>query len=83
MPRAYVELTAVWGNDDAESSIKVSRRMWSKIHAGDEYKKSAWSFYEAKRYRVMWRFKSKIVFIDNVDGQLFDGSISELIIQEA
>jgi hypothetical protein len=49
-------LTAFWGNDDAESTIKVSRRMWKKIQEGAEYKKSTWSWYEGHRYSVSWLF---------------------------
>jgi hypothetical protein len=54
--RVYVALTAVWGNDDADSTIKVSRRRWQAIRAGAEYETSAWSWYEGKRYSVAWSF---------------------------
>ena len=39
--RIYVELTAIWGNDDVSSSIKISRRRWAAIHEGAEFQKSA------------------------------------------
>jgi ribosomal protein L25 (general stress protein Ctc) len=55
-PRVYIELRTVWGNGDAESSIKVSRRRWEKIQEGAEYCTSAWSWYEGSRYSVEWRF---------------------------
>jgi hypothetical protein len=40
--KVYVVLTAFWGNDDAASTIKVSRR-WESIRAGAEYRTPAWS----------------------------------------
>ena len=55
-PRVYVKLTAVWGNDDADSTIKVSRRRWQAINAGAEYVTSASSWYEGRRYSVTWSF---------------------------
>ena len=30
-PKIYVELTAAWGNDDADSTINASRRLWKKF----------------------------------------------------
>jgi hypothetical protein len=82
MSRVCIELTAVWGNDDAESTIKVSRRMWAKIQNGAEYATSAWSWYEGKRYRVAWRFNSGNVSVDNADGEYFGGSVSVLFVRE-
>ena len=66
-PRVYVELTAVWGNDDAESTIKISHRRWESIRAGAEYQTSAWSWYEGKRDSVVWSFANGEVSIDGED----------------
>ena len=33
MTRTRIQLVAVWGNDDAESSIWVSRRRWTAIQS--------------------------------------------------
>ena len=68
-PRVYVELRALWGNDDAESTIKVSRRRWESIRAGAAYVTSAWSWYEGKRYPVSWSFSNGKVSIDGEDGR--------------
>jgi hypothetical protein len=43
-PRTYVHATAYWGNDDAESSIKLSRKQWAAIQAGAEYETRAWGW---------------------------------------
>lgn len=67
-PRVYVELTAVWGNDDAESTIKISRRRWAAICAGAEYETSAWSWYEGMRSAVVWIFANGRVTIEGEDG---------------
>ncbi len=69
-PKVYVELTAVWGNDDAESTIKISRRRWESIRAGAEYQTSAWSWYEGKRDSVVWSFANGEVSIDGEDGMV-------------
>jgi hypothetical protein len=66
--RVYVEVTAYWGNDDAESSIKLSRRRWNAILNGDEYTKSTWSWYEGKRSPVTWSFLNGSVSLDGEDG---------------
>jgi hypothetical protein len=67
--RVYVELRAYWGNDDAESTIKLSRRKWSAILEGENYTKSTWSWYEGKRYPVTWCFSNGLVSIDGEDGR--------------
>ena len=62
--RIYVELTAFWGNGDAQSTIKVSRRRWKSIRAGAEYRTSGWSWYEGKRQSAEWSFDKGSVSID-------------------
>lgn len=52
--KVFVEITAYWGHDDAESTIKLSLRKWEEIKAGAQFQKSAWSYYEGQRYRVVW-----------------------------
>jgi hypothetical protein len=37
----FVEITAYWGHDDAESTIKLSPRKWEKIKAGAQFQESA------------------------------------------
>lgn len=79
--RAYVELTAYWGNDDAESTIKVSPRRWEAIQEGANYETSAWGWYEGRRFSVDWRFAGGNVSIDGEDGRqcVVEIPISELI----
>jgi hypothetical protein len=83
--RVYAEVKAYWGNDDAESTIKLSRRRWTAILSGDEFTKSAWSWYEGKRYPVTWTFTNGSVSIDGQDGMqcILDQPVSELIIRHA
>ena len=82
-PRDYVELTAFWGNDDAESTIKVSRRRWKAICSGAEYWTSAWSWYEGKRDSVAWSFTDGNVTISGKDGRQckVKNPVDELIVQ--
>lgn len=80
--RVYVELTAYWGNDDAESTIKVSRRRWQSIQDGSSYETSAWGWYEGGRFSVAWRFSGALVTIDGEDGMqcAVDLPVSDLIV---
>jgi hypothetical protein len=68
MTRTRIQLTAVWGNDDAQSSVLVSRRRWTAIQNGAEYTVNSSSSYEGKRYKVVWRFADRQVSIDGEDG---------------
>lgn len=81
--KIYVELTAVWGNDDAESTIKMSRRRWKRIEEGAEYRTSAWSWYEGTREAVRWCFANREVSIGGEDGATYwvDMPLEELIVQ--
>jgi hypothetical protein len=82
-PRVYVQLTAVWGNDDADSTIKVSRRRWKDIQNGAEYDTFGWSWYEGERSLVSWHFADGKVSIDGDDGMecVVDDPVSELIVR--
>jgi len=64
----FVQLTAVWGNGDADSTIKVSRRRCEAIRAGAEYTTSTRSWYEGRRQRVWWAFSGGKVSIGGGDG---------------
>jgi hypothetical protein len=55
-PRAMVELTAVWGGDDADSTIKVGLKRWKEIQEGAVYEKPGSSWYEGRRTSVAWKF---------------------------
>jgi hypothetical protein len=81
--RVYVELTAVWGNDDAASTIKVSRRRWQAICAGGEYVTSAWSWYEGRRCSVTWEFANgKVSVYGGGGGQCVnENPLCELIVE--
>jgi len=61
----FVAISVFWGNDDANSTLEVSERIWGKISSGAAYEKRAWSYYEGVRYRVLWRFEDGML---NVDG---------------
>ena len=80
---ALIEFTVFWGNDDADSSIKLSSSNWEKIQLGAEFEKSTWSYYEGKRSRVRWAFKDKHFSIFGEDGEEFicDEPIENLIQQ--
>lgn len=79
--RISVEVTAYWGNDDAESTIKISRRRWQAILDGADYTTTAWSWYEGKRHSVAWSFANGGVSIDGKDGGqcVVDQPVSTLV----
>jgi len=78
----FVEVTAYWGNDDASSTIKISSRKWEKLKAGARLQKSAWSYYEGRRYSVLWSFVDGQVTIDGEDcsQHVVDLPVEELIV---
>jgi len=79
-PRVYVHIRAYWGNGDAESSIKVSRRRWKAIQEGAEYSTGSWSWYEGQRFRVGWHFKNGLlsVYGGDCNWHLEDYPVSKL-----
>lgn len=83
LPRAHVELTALWGNDDADSTIKISRRRWKRIQEGADYETSTWSWYEGRRYSVTWSFSEGVVSVFGGDGRecFIDLPVANLIAQ--
>lgn len=80
--KVFVEIKAYWGNDDAESTIKVSRRQWRAIEAGGSYQKNAWSYYEGRRHAVRWSFSRGQVNIDGEDAMqcIVDRPLDDLIV---
>ena len=68
MKRIHIELLARWGNDDAESRIRISRRRWSAIQNGEAYEVRATSTYEGKRYPGVGRFAQGQGSIDGEQG---------------
>jgi hypothetical protein len=81
MKRIHIDLLALWGNDDAESRIRMSRRRWSVIQNDGAYEVSATSTCEGKRHPVVWRFAQDQVSIDGEDGMEFivDLPVTDLI----
>lgn len=66
--RDLIELTAFWGNDDAESTIRVSLKIWEQINGGARFQKTAKSYYEGQSFDVTWVFFDRMVSIDAEDG---------------
>ena len=79
-PKIHVELTALWGNDDAESTIKISPLRWKRIQEGAEFETSAWGWYEGKRFSVRWYFSNGEFSIYD---HIADCPIEELIVQDS
>ena len=81
MKRIYIQLTALWGNDDAESSIRISRRRWNAIQNGAAEEVDATSTYEGKKSPVVWRFADGRVSIEGDDGMecIVDLPVTDLI----
>ncbi len=84
MTRRRIKLTAVWGNDDAQSSVLVSRRQWTAIQSGAELSIDSSSSYEGNRQWVVWRFANGQVSIDGEDGMecVVCLPVGELIIED-
>ena len=60
----HVKITVFWGiNDDAFSTIRISKSKWTKILAGESFQKPALGWYERKRFRVSWVLEDKNVSI--------------------
>jgi len=72
-PPQKVTIRALWGNDDADSTIKISPTQWKKIQAGEEFERGAWGYYEGKRFSVWWRFKERKVTIYGGDMECIIG----------
>ena len=82
--RTYTSITATWGNDDASSTIKISRKQWESIKSGQEFSVRAWSRYEGKRMPVCWKFNNSLFSVFNDDGfqAVLDDPLDELHVEE-
>ena len=70
-PRIYIQLTAWWGNSDAQSSIRVSRRTWKHIKQGLVFTKRSTGWYEGQRQSVVWHFSSAELSINGEEDEQF------------
>ncbi|MEZ5608116.1 MAG: PcfJ domain-containing protein [Burkholderiaceae bacterium] len=80
--RVHVHLTAMWGNDDAQSTIKVSRRRWQRIQDGEPYCATAWSWYEGTRTRTTWSFGDGELTLSQDDGFECYLTVKQLYVHE-
>ncbi|MEY2702206.1 MAG: hypothetical protein RLY43_839 [Bacteroidota bacterium] len=65
--RIFVEITESWGDGGACSTIKISRRQWTKILNGEKFEISAKSFYEGEKSIVDWCFEDGKLSITGED----------------
>lgn len=78
---APITLTAVWGNDDAESEIRVSRKNWVRICCGDGLTRVASRWYEGKRFCTYWNIVDRKVGVTNNEGgDCFLGNLEDLYV---
>jgi hypothetical protein len=76
-----ITIRALWGNDDAVSTIKISPRQWKKIQASEEFEKGGWAYYEGRRFSVGWMFKDRKVTISGGDMEcIIDDPIENLYV---
>ena len=82
-PKAHVKLTAYWGDDAAESTVKISLSRWKAITEGGAYETTAWGWYEGGRFSVSWQFQngSFSVLAEDENDCIIDAPIEELIVQ--
>ena len=57
--KVYVEISEFWADGCAISTLKISRRTWSKILAGERYEKSVSAYYDGARSTVDWIFENR------------------------
>ena len=78
---ALMELTAYWGNDDVDSTIKLSKSDWEKIQCGIKFEVNSKTYYEGEEIEVHWIFNKKRFSIFGEDGAEYvsDESIENLI----
>jgi hypothetical protein len=85
--RRPVSISTVWGNNDAEATLKVTRSQWNRIIAGAEFAATTWAWYEGKRERVTFRFNSPQcgdLRVDGVEGaEYFLKGINDAIVTGA
>ena len=55
-PRRPIAIRVLWGNDDVEATLKVTRGQWAAIVAGEPFSAGTWSWYEGKRQRAVFSF---------------------------
>ena len=80
--RVFIELSAIWGNGDVGSSIRISRRRWKAIQEGAKHTAISTSYYEGTRFTNFWTFASAKVNIDGEDGMecVVDLPVDELYV---
>ena len=85
MSKSKTQVTAYWGNDDAESTIKMSSARLAALLNGGSHAQNAWGYYEGRRFSVRWTISEGTVNIDGDDGKqcVLEGALDELIVNEA
>jgi hypothetical protein len=78
--KVYVEISEFWGDGCAISTIKISRRTWSKILAGERYEKSVSAYFDGALSTVEWIFENcKLSIIgDDLTYHIEDQKVEEL-----
>lgn len=68
-PRRPIAIRVLWGNDDVEATLKVTRGQWAAIVAGEPFSAGTWSWYEGKRQRAVFSFNDPEPGDLNVGGE--------------
>ena len=79
-----VKVTAFWGNDDAESTVELSREAWERVKRGGRHVIVGQSAYEGRSESVAWSFEDRCIWINGNEGaQHINGdSIESLVVEE-
>lgn len=79
-----IELVCFWGNDDADSRVRISIKQWNVILQGGSFSRSTWGYYEGKRERVFWEIDNHSLNISGESGAdyIIDGSIDDLFVYD-
>ncbi len=78
-----IQITARWGNGDAESTISITAEQWQVIQDGGNHVAYSESWYEGESEEVVWSFADGLVTIDGEDGRqcLIDVPLAELYVE--
>ena len=79
-----ITLTAVWGNEDADSCTSLSYDEWLDICGGGELLRREVSYYEGEEFEVCWAIEDRQVRVSGEDGrECFIGSLEDLLISDS
>ena len=79
MARRRIDLTVLWGNGDAESTLTILWSQWLAICCGEDFVGESEGRYEGQSFTTFWSFEDRHVSVCNDDGgSAFRGELESL-----